>query len=406
MSVRSRDGFALPLALVILVASSMMVAASLQVSLSDFHANRATRVSARALYAAEAGAQKTMALWETLPYEAMAPGDSVASGWVPLPDGSSFQSVVARVDDGSSSEQLFRMLTEGRPHRESTSRRLVLTMLRSGGGGGGAWFDAVLSAYGRLDVESEGAGRQGWVWGGWGVGFIYVDERSGGVDGRDHVPSGWDAYCPVAGPDVGGVKIRRLDDLDVDDDALVYGTPPTQQDDAMTTDLVRTLAGTTYDALAARADIRLTGNNERLDDVRPRASGGTCSRHRENWGAPESPGSTCWGRLPIIHATRNLTLEEEGTGQGILLVDGNLDVLDEFHFYGLVVVKGTADFNDETALRGALLVANRDQLNQRSRVRDEAVVRYSSCALARVLPSSSGGTGVSLLPGRHWFELP
>jgi hypothetical protein len=205
---------------------------------------------------------------------------------------------------------------------------------------------------------------------------------------------------------VAGVRIRRLTDLDIDADATVLGTPAAVQDGTLGTGMVDSFAGTTYAALAASANIILTGNNERLSDVRPRSSGATCTTsNRENWGAPESPGSVCWSYLPIIHARRNLRLDGEGTGQGILLVDGNLVVQDEFHFYGLIVVQGRINVENDSQLRGAILAGNNDVLSQQTRLLDESIVRYSSCALSRVLPPSSAGT-VELLPGRHWFEIP
>jgi hypothetical protein len=128
----NRRGFTLPLALVILVAVSMMVATSVHVSLSDFHSNRGGRLAARALFAAEAGSQHTIARWESGPYGSLVPGDSVSSGWTTLPDGSRYRSVVTRLDDGSDDSPLYRVTTEGRPSRTSTARRQVTTVLTGG----------------------------------------------------------------------------------------------------------------------------------------------------------------------------------------------------------------------------------------------------------------------------------
>jgi hypothetical protein len=303
------------------------------------------------------------------------------------------------VDDGAGTDALYRILTEGRPSHESTARRLLIAMVESQAGGSSCCAAAV-SVYGELDVSSEGAGGSG---GGRGRG------RGGGssseaVDGRDHTPSGWDAYCPAPSGTVAGIRLPRAGDLDLDRDAVVIGSPDVDVDGSIGTDLVRTFAGTTYDALAASANIVLTRSNERLDNIRPRTWWGACyTSDDENWGAPEVPGSRCWEYLPVIHARGNLTITNGGQGQGILLVDGDLSVEDDFHFYGLVVVRGRADWDDEATLTGALLVGNRDRLNQQSRIRDEAVIEYSSCALARVLPAPAG---VRFLPGRYWFEVP
>jgi hypothetical protein len=254
--------------------------------------------------------------------------------------------------------------------------------------GGGLCCDAAVSYYGRLRDASEGTGASSGV----------------SIDGRDHLPSGWGGYCPALGAATAGVRVRRSQDWATANDVLVAGTPAIEVDASISTNLVRTFAGTTYTELASRATKVFTASNTRLSDVRPRSPGAVCTTSNvQNWGAPESPGSVCWSYLPIIHVRGNLTLEESGTGQGILLVDGDLTVQEEFRFYGLVVVMGRLVFRDEAAIRGAILVGNRDSANLQSLVQDEAIIEYSSCAINRVLPPSGGA---QFLPGRHWFEVP
>jgi len=392
----SKGGFVMPLALVVLVAVSMMVATSLQVSISDFHANRSARLATTALYAAEAGAQRTLVDWSTLPFGTLSPGDSAISGWQQLPGGATYQSTVHRVDDGSLADGLFRVTIEGRPTRQSTARRLVIAMVEGGAGGVGCCRSA-LEVYGRLNVQSLGPG-------GSPSGRGRPAVASPAVDGRDNVPSGWGSYCPNPQSAVTGLRIFRSTDLTLHADAILSGSPDLVVDGTLGTGNVRNFAGTTYAALASSANIVFTANNTRLDDVRPRSSGSGCTRtNTENWGAPEAPGSVCWSYLPIIHARGNLTLEDEGTGQGILLVDGNLELRDDFHFYGLVVSLGDIDVRHEARIHGAVLVGNDDRLNVISRVRDDGIVLYSSCALARALPARQQAR---FLPGRHWFEIP
>lgn len=385
----NRRGFVLPLALVVMVAASFMVATALQVAVSDYHANRSMRVASRSLYAAEAGVQRTIAIWNKLPYATLTPGDSMASGWISLADGSDYQTVVLRVDDGTGVEPLYRVLSEGRPSRSSTARRLVVAMIR-GGITGSACCDGALSIYGRLNVSSFGAGGRS-------------SAPTEAVDGRDNTPSLWSAYCAAPTAATSGIRIRRSQDLTLGNNVRILGTPPTEIDGTLGTDAVRTFGGTTYAALAATADVVITQSNPRYTDIAPRASGGTCTTgNTRNWGAPESPGSACWSYLPVVHAENSLRLGGSGVAQGVLLVDGNLDLSDEFHFYGLIVVQGRLNVTDDAAISGGVLVGNIDQLNQTTRIQDQSVVEYSSCALARALPRSSEA---GPLPGRHWFEI-
>lgn len=420
----NRHGFTLPLALVILVAVSMMVGTAVHVSLSDFHSNRGGRLAARALFAAEAGSQHTIARWESGPYGSLSPGDSASSGWTSLPDGSRYRSVVARLDDGSGDSPLYRVTTEGRPSRTSTARRRVTTVL-TGGASSPLCCDAAITVAGRLRVDAEpgeddedeedrpGGGRPPWAGGGpppWagGGGPAGGGGERPNIDGRDHVPFAWAGYCPSLQDPVAAVQVSRTQDVQIQRDALLVGDPEILTNSSVDQSLVQTIGTTTYAALAAGADIVFEARDDEIEDVRPRSRGGRCDTDDpRNWGAPRNPGSVCWDYLPVIHARGDLTIDDDGHGQGILLVDGDLEVDDEFHFYGLVVVRGIVRWRDEARLTGGLLVGNRGNLGIRSQIEDETAIDYSSCAVARAA-GRFGGTadGVRPLPGRHWFEVP
>jgi hypothetical protein len=148
----------------------------------------------------------------------------------------------------------------------------------------------------------------------------------------------------------------------------------------------------------------VTQSNPKYTDIYPRASGGTCTTsNTRNWGAPELPGSACWSYLPIVWAQNSLRLGGTGTSaQGILLVDGQLELMDDFHFYGLVVVQGRLTISDRASITGAVLLGNNGNLSQQARVQNQSVIEYSSCAMTRAFPRSSAAAP---LPGRHWFEI-
>jgi hypothetical protein len=57
-----------------------------------------------------------------------------------------------------------------------------------------------------------------------------------------------------------------------------------------------------------------------------------------NWGDP-GRSSPCAGWLPVVHAAGDLTVVG-GTGQGVLLVDGDLHLSGGFDFVGAVIVAG------------------------------------------------------------------
>ncbi len=388
-----RSGFALPLAVAIMVAVSIIAVTALQVATSDFQANRAMRLASRALFAADAGADRTVARWSSGPFGSLAPGDSASTGWISLPDGSSYQSQILRVDDGTGAAPLYRVVTEGRPSHRSQARRRIITMV-VGGGGGAACCGSAVKIVGHLTLRasgSSGGGHGSWT-------------PTPQADGRDHIPSAWSGLCPTPGSALPGVEIDRSSNLTLRRDANVAGTPPVLEAPSLDPALTNVVAGGAYADLAAAADIEFGGSSTRIrDSIRPSASGGACNTDdTRNWGAPGTPTSACWDYLPVIHAAGNLRIDAAGEGQGILLVDGDLTITDDFDFYGVVVVKGEVNLRGDATITGTLLVGNRSGSGD-SQIRDDAGVRYSACATAR---ATAGMGDASFLPGRHWFEVP
>jgi hypothetical protein len=182
------------------------------------------------------------------------------------------------------------------------------------------------------------------------------------------------------------------------------GTPEYEADASLGPDVVTSLGSWSYDYVAAQATVLISGNNVRYTDrLAPSASDGACTvTDSLNWGAPESPGSACWDYMPLIHADGTLRIEEGGTGQGLLLVDGDLYLSEDFHFYGLVVVKGRTVLENEAKITGGLIGANRGISGLRTELNDSSSVAYSSCAVGR---ATAGLAGVERLPGRSWFEI-
>jgi len=380
-----RAGVALPLALAVMVAVTVISATAIQVALSDYQANRGARLSARALFAAEAGAQRMLATWDGGAWTSLQPGDSASSGWVRLPDGSRYRSVVLRVDDAAD-VPLYRVLTEGRPSRTGTARRMVLTMVR-GGESAPLVTDGAARVRGRLQLRG-----------------MRDPSDPPMVDGRDHVPTAWASECPSAGSAVAGAILGRSSDLRLQRDATVAGSPGASYVGTMGTDVTQTIGPTTWDDLVAQADWSYSGTTRFRNAIGPSASGGVCNTSdRENWGAPEVPSSVCSDYAPIIYVDGNLRIDRPGQGQGILVVDGNLDIRKEFNYYGVVIVNGRLIMRDEGFIAGAVVVRGGRNGNQTSLVRNESRIRFSSCAVARV---STGSGGTDFLPGRWWFEMP
>lgn len=125
-----RRGFALPLVMGIMVVIFMIGAAALRVAMVDFRASRSTHLSSRALFAAEAGADLTLAGLVSNGPGTLMPGDSVSTGWRTLSGRGMYESTTLRVDDGVSGNLAVRILTEGRSDgRRAARRRVVLVAM-------------------------------------------------------------------------------------------------------------------------------------------------------------------------------------------------------------------------------------------------------------------------------------
>lgn len=89
---------------------------------------------------------------------------------------------------------------------------------------------------------------------------------------------------------------------------------------------------------ASRATVTLPEGS----DVTPRplTSGAACvTEDTQNWGDPADPEGACGLHFPVVHVPGDLAVRG-GVGQGVLVVDGDLDLEGEFDFRGVVLVGG------------------------------------------------------------------
>jgi hypothetical protein len=91
---------------------------------------------------------------------------------------------------------------------------------------------------------------------------------------------------------------------------------------------------------------------------------------------------------------------EGGRGQGVLLVDGDLDITGDFEFDGLIVARGSVRLSGgPIRISGAIVAGTSDGKNT---VGGAAAIRYSSCALTRAL---SAAAFVEPLGQRSWVQV-
>jgi hypothetical protein len=367
---RRRDGIALPLTLWALVVAGALLTVATFVG---FHEQRAAANGRRlhqALTHAESGLPSILSDWTPgrLNQRLPRPFDSLVT---PAPDAG----VVHRLGDGLF---LYRVTGSDSGGAARSGFRTAITVKVGQLLGVRPTTAQIRAALSARDTVVLGAGSA--------------------VTGHDTPPSEW-PDCPSGEHDVAGVMAGAVAESD---SGSIDGSPPfiVRQD----ADTVVTVSDSAlFHTLAAQATVEVPAGRW---DTPPQKLGLECdSGSILNWGDPSDPTGVCGGYVPILHVSGDLTLAG-GEGQGILLVDGNLEFSGPYRFYGLVLVRGGISVPSAgagVALKGAVFAS---QVGASSAPVSGVQVSFSKCIVDRVLQSSG-----QLIPlrSRGWkqlFEVP
>lgn len=85
----------------------------------------------------------------------------------------------------------------------------------------------------------------------------------------------------------------------------------------------------------------------------PGAAGVCAASTPDNWGAPDRPGHPCHTYRPVLGRVGDLEVAG-GTGQGVLVVTGDLVMRRGSRFYGVVLVAGAVSLEDGSRIHGRL----------------------------------------------------
>lgn len=221
------------------------------------------------------------------------------------------------------------------------------------------------------------------------------------VNGNDVSPTGWGS-CPTP-VNIPGSVVTPSATVSVQGSVSISGNPAyTTSATAGDTNTYFNYGNATYTSLAALANITLPGGN--YNGMAPVLSGTACqTSNPNNWGDPvrHTPAAACESYFPIIHVTGNLTATN-GTGQGILLVDGDLTKSGNFSFYGLVIARGTIrSSGSNNGVTGAELAASIDE-GDAVLLTGSTKIQYSSCVLANAF---NGSSSLAPVKQRAWVDL-
>jgi hypothetical protein len=213
------------------------------------------------------------------------------------------------------------------------------------------------------------------------------------ITGFDTNPPGWTG-CPL--PDDSAAAIVVADSNLVDFtpacplSLCLLGAPKLLETaSALDTATYTTFGDETWSSLTPYAAKVYTNANKPPNTLAPAVVNGVCDKtNAGNWGDPtrQNPAGSCESYFPIIHAKGSKLTLKGGTGQGILLVDGDLEISTNFSFNGPVIVRGRFESNTGAKVNGTVLVANMNGNN--NEINGTSTVTYSSCAIKKAFENA------------------
>lgn len=374
----NRTGVALPMVLGALVLIGVLIAGVMFASLQEFRIGGNAQHQTRAATVAEYGLNRILADWNVSNNTGMLTGDTIKRSYM-VASGGTANVTVTRLPG-----PFFWAVSEGL----AGAQRVDLSARRQFGS---LW---------RLDAPEIGflgalTGRGGIVVGG-----------SAYVSGTDYQMTGWKG-CPaaanvagVAMPDTTGAKMPGCSVSKT----CVSGTPAFLQSAAANdTNTYFNYGSTNYTKLAAAAT-KVFAPGTTIPAVGPVVASGKCQTGLiNNWGDANrnTPAGRCENYFPVIHALGNLHVTG-GLGQGILLVDGDLQLSGSFWFIGVVIVRGTLRTTGSGAGVVGVVMAANVLLDDETSILGNSYVQYSSCAVQWALTASSMPEPVK---ERAWIEV-
>ena len=239
------------------------------------------------------------------------------------------------------------------------------------------------------------------------------------VDGYNQYPTGWGASdCPTGQPqgdntdDVVGIRSSTTSGMAKADEDNILGFPAqvVENDPTITSATFRNFLDYTYFTLSTQPGVKTLVNATPYNGVEPvldiTQSPSVCDKTAAlNFGEPRRDvGSVtqCYGYFPIVHGTATDTKFASGTrGQGILLVDGNLELVGGFEWTGLIIVRGQMKVTGTgNKIQGAILTEGVDIATAGS-IGGNAEVTFSKCAIDRAVNGAAQPAPVS----RGWAQL-
>lgn len=375
---RIRRGTALLITLVAVVVLAILSTGAVLGAMQDFRAGRNTLVEQRAFAVAEFGLNQEISKWDrarNLP----AP-KGMAIGAIDSTNVFVAQGDTARVRVQRLTETTFWVVSVGRANigngaLESQRQthmlvRIAYPTIIPGG--------AIVTA-GNLTVKG-----------------------SAEITGTNTNPAGWTQCANIAGRDTFAISYAPGKTLSIQKtDAVTGGT---YADPAAADSNTYVRYGTeSWNSLVANADITIPGGTF---DPEPFEANGSCDLSKaNNWGEPLRSGNgyipSCVDYFPIIYASGTLRLTK-GRGQGVLLVNGDINLAGNFQWFGLIIARDDITKGNGTFDMWGSIMSRNGVVNDDNSITGNSSFNWSKCAVESAL---RGSAILTRTKQRSWVQL-
>ena len=383
-------GMALAVAIFALVVIGALVAGVFFAGQLEQQVGGSSRYAAEAAQAAEAGTSAVLADWDSYSLNNSAVGGTTPIGTFKVNKKASYMTTVRRLNT-----ELFLINTTG---SRTSANGTVLSQRTIG--------NLVRLLYANANAKAAVTVTKP----------ITFNGNAFGINGYDSIPKGWDKdslgnadpNC-TKGPDQAGIRSATTTGANNGDLTKIDGNPEVVANDpTVTNDFFNIFGDVTFDELKKSADIVISATTpQQPAPTLYAAAPFRCNVSDDNnWGEPRRTVGyikACSTYFPIIYASGSqLKMSGGSRGQGLLLIEGDLEVTGGFEFSGLIVAKGGIKLTGTgNKVTGALLAQN-VAIDDKNTVSGNTSLQFSSCAVNKAV---QGSANASPLANRSWVQL-
>lgn len=371
--IRNERGIALAVAIFALVVVGGLVAGAFFVGMQEQRIGQNTVGFQEAFGTADGATQELVVDWgdKRTVYNTMAIGGTITDSGTATGGYGWYRRVLHRLSD-----RVYMVRTEGfsrdRASRQHLAALLRLTPVE-------VTFNSALKTQGLTTIGGNST-----------------------ISGVDNEPDAW-TDCDSLQPTLPGLRHPDTSQVTIQGEAVTMeGDPAILEDTTVSDSTMLTFGDLTFDDLKLMANKFVPSGTWTNIGPMTKDDGSCDIAQMLNWGDPLNPGAACGQYFPFIWAEGPLTLST-GIGQGVLVVNGNLNISGNFEFYGPVIVKGVIRTTGTgNKLNGGVISANAEIDEDETVAKGNATINYSSCALAKAL---TGSALASNMRERGWANL-